>query len=279
MTSPLVSTAWLADRLGDPNLRILDASWHMPADNRDVAAEYRAAHIPGAIPFDIDAVSDQASALPHMLPSPAEFAAAVGGMGISDGDRVVVYDAAGLFSAPRVWWMFRAMGFDTVFVLDGGLPRWVAEGRQVETGAPAERTRSPFTATMRPDLLREANQVLETCETVSAQIVDARSAVRFRGEAPEPRTGLRSGHIPGSLNLPWSQLVADGALLPPAQLAERFAAAGIDIKAPIVTTCGSGVTAAILALGLAVLGREDIPVYDGSWSEWGGDSNLPIERG
>lgn len=278
MTSPLVSTACLAERLSDPKVRIIDGSWHMPADNRDAAAEYRAARIPGAVHFDIDAISDHTSPLPHMLPTPEAFAEAVGALGVGDEDDIVIYDSRGLFSAPRVWWMFRVMGRHGVKVLDGGLPRWLAEGRPVESGAPAPNAPKTFTPGFRPELLRDADAVLEATNG-GAQIIDARAAARFRGEAPEPRPGLRAGHIPGSLNLPWGELLEDGALIPPAQIKQRFEAAGLDLSAPIITTCGSGISAAILTLALTALGRWDVPVYDGSWTEWGGDPRLPVATG
>ena len=277
MNRPLISTEWLAANLA--SLRVVDGSWHMPADNRDGAAEFVAARIPGAVHFDIEAISDQASPLPHMLPSPEDFAAAVGALGIASNDSIVVYDGRGLFSAARLWWMFRVMGHEDVAVLDGGLPRWVAEGRAIESGtaeAPEPRT---FVPRFRPDLVRDADQVLRVAESRAAVILDARAADRFRGEAPEPRPGLRSGHIPGSTNLPWPTLLKEGALLPSAGLAQRFAETGIDLDRPIVTTCGSGVSAATISLALAVLGRWDVPIYDGSWSEWGGDESFPIATG
>jgi thiosulfate/3-mercaptopyruvate sulfurtransferase len=274
---PLVSTEWLAANLD--RVRVVDGSWHMPADNRDAATEFLAARIPGAVHFDLEAISDHTSPLPHMLPSPEDFAAAVGALGIGSNDSIVVYDSRGLFSAARVWWMFRAMGHEDVAVLDGGLPRWVAEGRAIESGPAPAPTPRPFTARFRPDLVRDADQVLRVAESRAALILDARAADRFRGEAPEPRPGLRSGHIPGSNNLPWPGLLREGALLPAQDLAQRFADAGVDIDRPLVTTCGSGVSAATLSLALAVLDRWDVPVYDGSWSEWGADEAFPVATG
>ena len=277
MNRPLVSTEWLEANLD--RVRVIDGSWHMPADNRDAAADFVAARIPGAVHFDIEAISDHESPLPHMLPSPEDFATAVGALGIASTDHIVIYDSRGLFSAARVWWMFRVMGHDDVAVLDGGLPRWVAEGRAIESGpadAPKPRT---FIPRFRPELVRDADQVLRVAESRQALILDARATDRFRGEAPEPRAGLRSGHIPGSNNVPWPTLLRDGALLKPEALAQRFAEADVDIDRPLVTTCGSGVSAATIALALAVLGRWDVPVYDGSWSEWGGDESFPIATG
>jgi thiosulfate/3-mercaptopyruvate sulfurtransferase len=277
LNRPLVSTEWLAENLD--RVRVVDGSWHMPSDGRDAAAEFLAARIPGAVHFDLEAISDHANPLPHMLPSPEAFAAAVGALGIASNDSIVVYDSRGLFSAARVWWMFRVMGHEDVAVLDGGLPRWVAEGRAVESGpaqAPAPRT---FVPRFRPDLVRDADQVLRVAESREALVLDARAADRFRGEAPEPRPGLRSGHIPGSSNLPWPTLLKDGALLPAGDLAKRFADADVDTGRLLVTTCGSGVSAATLSLALAVLGRWDVPVYDGSWTEWGGDESFPVATG
>ena len=277
MNRPLVSTEWLAENLD--RVRVVDGSWHMPSDGRDAAAEFLAARIPGAVHFDLEAISDHANPLPHMLPSPEAFAAAVGALGIASADSIVVYDSRGLFSAARVWWMFRVMGHENVAVLDGGLPRWVAEGRPVVSGpaqAPASRT---FVPRFRPDLVRDADQVLRVAESREALILDARAADRFRGEAPEPRPGLRSGHIPGSSNLPWPTLLKEGALLPAGDLAKRFADADVDTGRPLVTTCGSGVSAATLSLALAILGRWDVPVYDGSWTEWGGDESFPVATG
>lgn len=277
MNRPLVSTEWLAANQG--RVRVVDGSWHMPADNRDAATEFLAARIPGAVHFDLEAISDHTSPLPHMLPSPEDFAAAAGALGLASSDSIVVYNSRGLFSAARVWWMFRVMGHEDVAVLDGGLPRWVAEGRAIESGPAQAPTPRTFTARFRPDLVRDADAVLRVAESREALILDARAADRFRGEAPEPRAGLRSGHIPGSNNLPWPTLLRDGALLPAAELAARFAEAGVDIDRPLVTTCGSGVSAATLSLALAVLGRWDVPVYDGSWTEWGGDKSFPVATG
>lgn len=274
---PLVPTEWLAKQLGAPDLRVLDGSWHMPQLKRDPRAEFAQAHIPGAVFFDIDAIADHATDLPHMLPDAATFERAVGALGIGSGDRVVVYDVRGVISAARVWWTFRAFGHDAVAVLDGGLRRWRADGRPVESGAPATSPRT-FKAVFRPELVRDLNAMRANLERRDAQVLDARSAGRFAGTEPEPRAGLRGGHIPGSLNLPYDTLYReDGTLKPSAELRAAFQAAGLDLARPVVTTCGSGVTASVLALALYLVGRRDVAVYDGSWSEWGGAPDTPIE--
>ncbi|GAB4238649.1 MAG: 3-mercaptopyruvate sulfurtransferase [Methyloligellaceae bacterium] len=276
----LVETDWLASHLEAPDLVVLDASWHLPGAERDAYQEYLEEHIPGALFFDIDEIADSGSDLPHMLPSPEKFSSRMRKMGIGDGTRVVVYDSHGMFSAARVWWTFRAMGKDDVVVLNGGLPKWKAEGRPLESGAPRARGERHFTARRVATLVRDAGDVLAASKGGTEQIVDARAAARYRGEAPEPRPGLRSGHIPNSLNLPYDVLLnADGTLKEPPQLKAIFRAAGIDLDRPIITTCGSGVTASILSLALACLGRSDAAVYDGSWTEWGGDESLPIATG
>ncbi|HEY2708554.1 MAG TPA: 3-mercaptopyruvate sulfurtransferase [Caulobacteraceae bacterium] len=279
MTGPLVSTEWLVEHLEDPTLVVLDGSWHMPADGRDAKAEYGAGHIPGAAFFDIDAISDHTSPLPHMLPAPQAFATAVRRLGAQADSTIVVYDTVGVFSAPRVWWEFRAMGHDRVFVLDGGLKKWVAEGHPVEAGW-HEAEHGEFKAHPIPTLLADKAAVGAALKAKSAQVVDARSATRFRGDAPEPRPGLRAGHMPGALNAPWSGMVtAEGTLAAPAELMKAFDAAGVDLADPIITTCGSGISASILALGLAVLGRSDVAVYDGSWSEWGAAADTAVATG
>jgi thiosulfate/3-mercaptopyruvate sulfurtransferase len=279
MSGPLVSTDWLAEHLGDPNLVVLDGSWHMPAEGRDAKAEYGAAHIPGAVFFDIDAISDHANPLPHMLPTPQDFATAVRRLGVEAASTIVVYDTVGVFSAPRVWWSFRAMGHAKVFVLDGGLKKWVAEGHPVEAGW-HEPEHGEFKAHAAPGLVADLDAVRAALSSGDAQLVDARSATRFRGDAPEPREGLRAGHMPGAHNVPWSGVVtADGTLAAPAQLMAAFESAGVDPAETIITTCGSGITASILALALARLGREDVAVYDGSWSEWGARSGTPVAIG
>jgi thiosulfate/3-mercaptopyruvate sulfurtransferase len=273
---PVVSTDWLVKHLGAPDLRVLDGTWHMPQLKRDARAEFTQAHVPGAAFFDIDAIADHSTTLPHMLPAPEAFAEAVGALGVGSGDRVVVYDTRGVVSAARVWWTFRAFGHDAVAVLDGGLKKWRAEGRPVESGAPPPPRRA-FTARPRPALVRDLDAMRVNITSRAAQVLDARSAGRFAGTEPEPRAGLRGGHIPGSLNLPYETLYRpDGTLKSPDELAGAVRAAGVDLGRPVVTTCGSGVTASVLALALYLLGRRDVAVYDGSWSEWGGRADTPV---
>lgn len=276
---PLVSTAWLHEHLEDPDVKVVDGTWFMPADQRDPWREYTLRHIPGAVFFDIDEIADTESHLPHMLPSPAKFASCVRALGIGDGSKIVVYDAKGVHSAARVWWTFRAMGHENVVVLDGGLPKWIAEGRPVESGEPVLQER-PFTPRFTAGLVRNKDQVLHAITSGSEQLVDARPANRFTGEAPEPRPGLRGGHMPGARSVPSSRVIApDGTMLPADALAQVFEAAGVNLDRPIVTTCGSGVTASMLALALARLGRTRTAVYDGSWTEWGGLPDTPVATG
>jgi thiosulfate/3-mercaptopyruvate sulfurtransferase len=263
---PIVSTRWLADRLKEPDLRIVAAPFYMPGDGRVPKDEFEKAHIPGAVLFDLEQISDHANPLPHMLAPPEAFAEAVGDLGISDGDRIVVYDHAGLLSAGRVWWNFRAMGHEEVFVLDGGLPRWIAEGRPLADG-PVTPTRQTFTPVYRPALVRDIRQVEEALAS-GVQVLDARARDRFQGAAPEPRPSLPSGHMPGALNTPHAELVENGSLKSKEALAALFRGEGVDLEKPVITTCGSGVSAAVIALALARLGKWDAPVYDGSWTEW-----------
>lgn len=276
---PLVSTEWLAAHLHEADLRLVDATWYLPHLKRDARAEYLGAHIPGAVFFDIDEIKDPQNPLPHMLPAAADFARAVGALGIGDGDRVVVYGGRNGIAAARVWWTFRVFGYDRVAVLDGGLARWRSQGRPVEQG-PVSPAPSRFTARLRPELVRDLDAMRGNLRSRNEQVLDARSSGRFLGTEPELRPGLRSGHIPGSLNLPYDRLFRadDGTLLDPPALGQAFADAGVDADKPIVTTCGSGVSAAVLALALYRLGRRDVPVYDGSWTEWGGRSDTPVER-
>lgn len=275
----LVSTDWLAQHLNDPDLRILDASWYLPDMGRDGKAEYDAAHIPGARFFDIDEISDQRSALPHMAPPPEKFISRMRAMGVGDGHQVVVYDGAGVFSAARVWWLFRLMGKTDVAVLDGGLPKWLAEGREVEDLPPVLRDRH-ITVSLQNQLVRDVTQVAAASKLKDHEILDARGPARFRGEAPEPREGLRSGHIPNSRNVHYATLLnADGTLKDPDALKAVFAAAGADLSKPVISTCGSGVTAAIVDLALERIGHDRHSVYDGSWSEWGMYGDLKVETG
>jgi thiosulfate/3-mercaptopyruvate sulfurtransferase len=266
----LISADVLRSRLGEPGLRILDASWYLPAASRNPAAEFTAEHIPGAAFFDIDKVVDPSSSLPHTLASEADFTAAARALGISDGDEIVVYDTAGLFSAARVWWNFRLAGAGSVRVLDGGLPAWKAIGAPLEAGAPAP-THGTFTARYDLSLVRNFDDILSIVTSgKAAGIVDARAAARFAGEVPEPRAGVLSGHIAGSRSVPFATLLdATGRVRPASELRGLFEDAGVDLAGPIVASCGSGVTAGVVALGLAIVGRPDVPVYDGSWSEWG----------
>ena len=278
-SSTTVSTEWLADHLDAPDLRILDGSWYLPADGRDPKAEYAEQHIPGARFFDIDDVADSNSDLPHMAPPPEKFMSRMRALGVGDGHRVVVYDGKGLFSAARVWWLFRLMGKTDVAVLDGGLPKWLAEGRPVEDMPPVLRDRH-MTARRDARLVRDVTQVAEASKLGSAQILDARAADRFRGEAPEPREGLRPGHIPGALNLPFTTLLTeDGTLKPEPELRAAFEAAGIDLNRPVITSCGSGVSAAVLNLALETLGHRNHALYDGSWAEWGAYDDLKVATG
>ncbi|WP_050524221.1 3-mercaptopyruvate sulfurtransferase [Pseudorhodobacter wandonensis] len=275
----LVSTDWLAQHIKDPDLRIIDASWHMPATGRDAKAEYASAHIPGARFFDIDEISDHRSDLPHMAPPVEKFISRMRAMGIGDGHQVVIYDCTGLFSAARVWWTFRLMGKMDVAVLDGGLPKWQAEGREIEDMPPVVRDRH-ITVQRQSGLVKDVTQVASASKLAETEIIDARAAARFKGEAAEPRAGLRSGRIPNSKNVPFGNLLnADGTMKAPDALKTAFEAAGVDLSKPAITTCGSGVTAAILSLGLERIGHQNHALYDGSWAEWGMFDDLPIAKG
>jgi thiosulfate/3-mercaptopyruvate sulfurtransferase len=276
----LVGTEWLAERLKAPDIRIVDASWYMPAQKRDAKAEYQAEHIPGAVFFDIDDIADDSSGLPHMLPSPEKFSSRVRKLGLGDGSRIVIYDGSGqLIASARAWWMFRAFGHRDVAVLDGGLPKWKAEGRPLEDLPPAPRERH-FTARLDQTLVRDAEQMIANLGSRREQVLDARSPGRFRGTEAEPRAGLRGGRIPGSFNLPYGSLfAADGTVLPAEALKVRLQESGIDLNRPVAATCGSGVSACVLAFALHLIGHRQFAVYDGSWTEWGTRADTPVEAG
>ncbi|MDA0230062.1 MAG: 3-mercaptopyruvate sulfurtransferase [Proteobacteria bacterium] len=278
LPGPLVSPAWLAANLARPGLKLMDASWYLPAEKRDPAAEFEAEHIEGAVFFDIDGVRDPDNPLPHMLPSAPLFAEEMARLGISNSDTVIVYDGAGLFSAPRAWWTLRIFGHDNVAVLNGGLPAWRAANLPIVAGRATSGT-AKFKAIFRPELVRDLAQMLGNLEQGAEQVIDARGPGRFDGSEPEIRAGVRSGHIPGSVNLPYPVLIdaVDKSLLPPDLLAAAFAECGVDLARPVVTTCGSGISASLLALALFVCGHTGAAVYDGSWTEWGGRSDTPTE--
>lgn len=276
----IVSTTWLADHLQDPDLAILDGSWHLPPEKRDGAAEFLAQHIPGAQFFDIDRIADTSRGLPHMLPADAMFAATMAAMGIGNDTHVIVYDTKGLFSAPRVWWTLRVLGARRVSILDGGLPKWKAEGRKLEAQAATGRPAKTFTVRRETASIRTIEDVRDVLASGNAQIVDARPAARFTGEQPEPRAGLTQGHMPGARNVPFNMLVnADGTLKSEAEFRAILTAAGVNAAGPVVASCGSGVTASMVVLALTLLGNRDSAVYDGSWAEWGRDPANPVVTG
>ena len=275
----LVSTEWLQAHLKDPDLRILDGSYYLPQMARDPRAEYDAAHIPNARFFDIDDVADHGSDLPHMVPPVEKFMSRMRAMGVGDGHQVVVYDGMGLFSAARVWWLFKLMGQNNIAVLDGGFPKWRAEGRPVEDLPPVIRDRH-MTVRRQNHMVKDVTQVSAASKLGDYEIIDARSPGRFRGEEPEPRVGLRPGHIPGSKNVCFKDLLnADQTMKNPVEMRQIFEAAGVDFNKPAITTCGSGVTAAVLSLGLERIGKTDHSLYDGSWSEWGMFPTVPVATG
>jgi len=275
----LVSADWLTQHLDDPNVIVLDSSYYLANAKRDADAEFLAGHIPGAQRFDIDAISDHANPLPHMLPAPEQFAKQVGELGVGDGMIVVLYDGIGLYGAARVWWTFRAFGSEKIRVLDGGMPKWKAENRPLENGPAKPRAAKTFTPKFNRAMVASIDDVQKVLLDKTAQVVDARAADRFRGEAPEPRAGLRGGHMPGAFNVPFGEILQNGRLAAPDKIAAAFRHAGVDLDKPVVTSCGSGVTASILTFAIEALGKQPGKVYDGSWSEWGARPDTPIVKG
>jgi thiosulfate/3-mercaptopyruvate sulfurtransferase len=277
-SDPLVSTSWLAEHLDAPDIRVVDATWYLPNAGRDPRAEYSAAHIPGAVFFDIDDISDETNPYPHMIPSATKFSARMRRLGLGDGARIIVYDNNRLMASARAWWMLRLFGHSDTAVLDGGLAKWQAEGRPVDD-LPVQPAERHFTARQNNLLLRELDQMRANLTQKRDQVLDARPSGRFHGRDPEPRPGLRGGHIPGSTSLPYADLIApDGTLKPTPELRRRLDEAGVDLEGPIVTSCGSGVSAAVINLALHRLGRSDTALYDGSWAEWGARTDTPVAR-
>jgi thiosulfate/3-mercaptopyruvate sulfurtransferase len=279
MSGELVTAEWLSERLGGAGTKVVDASWYLPAQNRDGRAEFLAGHIPGAVYFDIDAISDRSTGLPHMLPDQATFAAAAGALGLSEHDLIVVYDGMGIFSAPRVWWMLRTFGATDVHVLDGGLAAWKDADLPLEAGE-ARPTPARFLPSFDAAALADFHAVSAALKSGTDMVVDARSPPRFRGVSPEPRPGLRAGHMPGARNVHYERVLDEhGRMRPPEEIRGIFQQAGVDLSSPVITSCGSGITAATLLLALAQLGKEDVRLYDGSWSEWGAREEAPVVQG